>query len=239
MFAACLLLATSPLHGQVQGNQDVTGPYEVVEGWLGPMPWHEEGRTFGLIAAACPETTDRIFVLQGGDLPGPRPEGRPGPRSNADHEPRRFVRPHKVTMNPYDPERHVWIVDDWENQAFRFTNHGPELVLTLGEQEVIGDGPDHFGRPTDMAAFPGRTCLVNDGYVNARVVKSNGEGEYRTEWGRGATGPGAFNRVHSVKVAADRRVYVADRRNGRIQNSASPEFCSTCGGGWPSRLTSW
>ena len=65
VLAASLLLATSPLHAQVQGDQDVTGPYEVVEGWLEPMPWHEEGWTFGLTAAVYPETTERIFLLRG------------------------------------------------------------------------------------------------------------------------------------------------------------------------------
>ena len=39
------------------------------------------------------------------------------------------------------------------------------------------------------------------------------------ECDRSGTGtrPSEFNLVHSVKVDADRRVYVADRRNGRIQ----------------------
>lgn len=41
--AAGLLLTASHLHAQVAGDRDVTGPYEVVEGWLGPMPWHDEG----------------------------------------------------------------------------------------------------------------------------------------------------------------------------------------------------
>ena len=138
MIAASLLLVTSPILARVQSDQDVTGPYEMVEGWLGPMPWHEEGWTFVLIAAVCPETTERIFVHQGRDLPVPRTEGRTGIRSNADHEPSHFVlvldgegdlieswtqwdhlfvRPHKVTMNPCDPDRHIWIVDDWANRC--------------------------------------------------------------------------------------------------------------------------
>ena len=238
VFAAGLLLPASHLHAQVTGDQDVTGPYEVVERWLGPMLRHDEGWTFGLVAAVYPEAPERIFVLQGGDLPDPRPERGPGPRSNADHEPRHFVlvldgdgefieswtqwdhlfvRPHKVTVNPYDAERHIWIVDDWAIQIFKFTNDGSELVMTLGEREVIGDGPDHFGRPTDMAFFPDGTFLVSDGYVNARVVKFNEEGEYLMEWGRSGTGPGEFNLVHSVKIDANRRVSVVDRRNGRIQ----------------------
>jgi DNA-binding beta-propeller fold protein YncE len=228
----------SPLNAQIKGDQDITGPYEVVEDWLKPMPWHQDGWTFGLVAAVYPDTPNRIFLLQGGDLPDPRPTERAGPRSNALHTPSHFVlvlngdgelieswtqwdhlfvRPHKVTINPYDPERHVWIVDDWASQIFKFTNDGSELVMTLGEREVMGDDEDHFGRPTDMAFLPDGTFFVSDGYVNARVVKFNEDGEYLMQWGSAGTGPGQFNLVHSVKVDADRRVYVADRRNGRIQ----------------------
>lgn len=228
----------SPLNAQIKGDQDITGPYAVVENWLKPMPWHQDGWTFGLVAAVYPDTPDRIFLLQGGDLPDPRPTERAGPRSNALHTPSHFVlvlngdgelieswtqwdhlfvRPHKVTINPYDPERHVWIVDDWASQIFKFTNDGSELVMTLGEREVMGDDEDHFGRPTDMAFLPDGTFFVSDGYVNTRVVKFNEDGEYLMQWGSAGTGPGQFNLVHSVKVDADRRVYVADRRNGRIQ----------------------
>ena len=226
------------LEAQVKGDQDITGPYEVVEDWLQPLPWHSDGWTFGLVAAVYADNSDRIFVLQGGDLPDPRPPRGPGPQSNSNHTPEHFVlvlngdgelieswtqwdhlfvRPHKVTINPYDPERHVWIVDDWASQIFKFTNDGSELVMTLGERGVTGDGEGHFARPTDMAFLPDGTFFVSDGYVNSRVVKFNRDGEFQMQWGSSGTGQGQFNLVHSVKVDADRRVYVADRRNGRIQ----------------------
>ncbi len=232
------MVICSPLNAQIKGDQDITGPYDVVENWLKPLPWHQEGLTFGMVAAVYPETPDRIFVLQGGDLPDPRPPRGPGPRSNSNHIPSHFVlvlngdgelieswtqwdslfvRPHKVLMNPYDSEGHVWIVDDWASQIFKFTNDGSELVMTLGEREVFADDQDHFARPTDMAFLPDGNFFVSDGYVNTRVVKFNEDGEYLLEWGSSGTGPGQFNLVHSVKVDADRRVYVADRRNGRIQ----------------------
>jgi DNA-binding beta-propeller fold protein YncE len=120
-------------------------------------------------------------------------------------------------MNPYDPEGHVWIVDDWASQVFKFTNDGSELVMTLGEREVYADDQDHFARPTDMAFLPDGNFFVSDGYVNSRIVKFNEDGERLLEWGSSGTGPGQFALVHSVKVDANRHVYVADRRNGRIQ----------------------
>lgn len=224
--------------GWIKGDQDITGPYDVVEGWMKPLPWHGDSLTFGLSQAVFPETPDKIFVLQGGDYPNPPPPPVSGPRSNADHRPSHFLlvlngdgelieswtqwdhlmlRPHKVLINPYDPERHVWVVDDWASQIFKFTNDGSQLVMTMGEREVYASDQVHFNRPTDMAFLPDGTFFVSDGYVNTRVVKFNADGEYLLEWGSPGTGPGQFNLVHSVKVDANRRVYVADRRNGRIQ----------------------
>ena len=238
VFILTEMVICTQAEAQVKGDQDITGPYEVIEDWLQPLPWHSDGWTFGLVAAVYPDNSDRIFVLQGGDLPDPRPPRGPGPQSNSNHTPEHFilvlngdgelieswtqwdhlfVRPHKVTINPYDPERHVWIVDDWASQIFKFTNDGSELVMTLGEREVTGDDENHFARPTDMAFLPDGTFFVSDGYVNSRVVKFNGSGDFLMQWGSSGTGPGQFNLVHSVKVDADRRVYVADRRNGRIQ----------------------
>ena len=223
---------------QAKGGEDITGPYDVVEDWLKPLPWHDEW-TFGLVAGVFAESADRIFVLQGGELPDPRPRTRiPGPRSNSDHRPGHFVlvlnrdgelveswtqwdhlfvRPHKVTIDPYDPEKHIWIIDDWGQQIFKFTNDGSELVMTLGEKEVVGDDQDHFARPTDMAFLSDGTFLVSDGYVNTRVVKFNKDGEYLLAWGEPGTGPSQFDTVHGVAVDNDNRVYVADRANSRIQ----------------------
>ena len=44
--------------------------------------------------------------------------------------------PHKLLMNPYDPERHIWIVDDDVHQISIFTNDG-ELVRTIGEPGAL------------------------------------------------------------------------------------------------------
>ncbi len=41
-----------------------------------------------------------------------------------------FKRPHSVYINPYDPEKHVWVVDDHSHAVFKFTNDGKRLVQT-------------------------------------------------------------------------------------------------------------
>ena len=120
----------------------------------------------------------------------------------------------KVTMNPYDPDRHVWV--SGRNQIFKFTHDGKQLAMTLGE---IAPGNDerHFARPTDVAFFPDGTFLVSDGYDNTRVVKFDKNGKFLMQWGSKGTGPSQFNLVHCVTIDAKRRVYVSDRDNDRVQ----------------------
>jgi DNA-binding beta-propeller fold protein YncE len=125
--------------------------------------------------------------------------------------------PHKVKISPYDPERHVWVVDDNRQQVFKFTNDGTKLVMTLGEAGVAGNDERHFGRPTDIAWLPDGTFFVSDGYVNTRVVKFDRTGKFLKTWGTKGTGPGQFDLPHSIDIDRNRRVYVADRSNGRIQ----------------------
>ena len=133
-----------------------------------------------------------------------------------------FVRTHKVKISPYDPDAHVWLIDDGANQITKFTNDGSEIVMQLGEFRVRGDDETHFARPTDIAWLPDGTFFISDGYVNTRVVKFDKDGNYLLRWGEKGTPPNDtrpsfMNTVHSVAVDDNRRVYVADRANSRVQ----------------------
>jgi hypothetical protein len=59
------------------GAQDISGPYEVVEGWpkdLSTLPGHEKW-TFGGARGIFAESPDRVYLLGGGELPNiPRPQ---------------------------------------------------------------------------------------------------------------------------------------------------------------------
>jgi peptidylamidoglycolate lyase len=134
----------------------------------------------------------------------------------------KFVRPHRVLINPYDPEKHVWLVDDGANMVYKFTNDGKKLVQSWGEFKVRGNDDKHFARPTDIAWLPDGTFFVSDGYVNTRVVKFDKDGKYVLAWGEKGTPPnekrpGYMNTVHAIAIDKNRRVYVADRSNSRIQ----------------------
>ncbi len=134
----------------------------------------------------------------------------------------KFVRPHRVLVNPYDPAKHVWLVDDGAQMIYKFTNDGKTLVQSWGEFKVSASDDKHFGRPTDIAWLPDGTFFVSDGYVNTRVVKFDKDGKYVMAWGQKGTPPnekrpGFFNTVHAIAIDKARRVYIADRANSRIQ----------------------
>jgi peptidylamidoglycolate lyase len=125
--------------------------------------------------------------------------------------------PHKVRISPYDPERHVWVVDDGRHQVFKFTNDGKALVMALGEAGVPGNDNAHFARPTDIAWLPDGTFFVTDGYINTRVVKFDKNGKFLMTWGTPGKGHGQFDLPHAIDIDRNRRLYVADRSNERIQ----------------------
>jgi DNA-binding beta-propeller fold protein YncE len=258
------LAAAVSLSAQTQkGGEDITGPYDVVDGWMKPFaqPGYIQGSQGGVFA----ESPNRIFVLNRGELklPDKLPEfgfnGAWGTVMNtrasavsgtvsleeATLAPPPELRncilildadgrlleswtqwdrlfqggrgPHHIKISPYDPERHVWVVDDNRQQVFKFTNDGRQLVLTLGEAGVAGNDETHFGRPTDIAFLPDGTFFVTDGYVNARVVKFDKTGKFLMSWGTPGSGPGQFNLPHAIDIDRNRRLYVADRQNSRVQ----------------------
>jgi sugar lactone lactonase YvrE len=132
-------------------------------------------------------------------------------------------RPHAVYISPYDPEKRVWIVDDYRHAIFIFSNDGKKLLQTIGEPNVHASDDKHFYRPTFIAWLPDGTFFVADGYANTRVVKFDKNGKYLMAWGEKGTPPnekrpGYFNNVHGVAVDPQtRRVFVNDRGNHRVQ----------------------
>ena len=136
-------------------------------------------------------------------------------------------RPHAVYISPYDPEKRVWIVDDYRHSIFIFSHDGKQLLQTIGEPNVHAADDKHFYRPTFIAWLPDGTFFVADGYANTRVVKFDKNGKYLLTWGQaGASGrgappekrPGYMNNVHGIAVDPQtRQVFVNDRQNHRVQ----------------------
>ena len=142
-----------------------------------------------------------------------------------------FNRPHQVYINPYDAERHVWVVERGGNgvheQILKFTSDGSELVMQLRDPQSVlsreearanlNPGPLDFGQPAVLAFLPDGHFLLGDGYHNGRIVKYTTDGEYVSEFGSVGSGPGQFDLVHGIAVDKNSRIYVSDRMNHRVQ----------------------
>ena len=129
--------------------------------------------------------------------------------------------PHQIKISPYDPEKHVWIIDDQLHMIYRFTYDG-QLEMSKGELGVRGRGPNTFDRPTDIAWLPDGTYFITDGYGGTRVAKFGPNDEFIKDWGGRRRipripGPNEFNTVHSIAISADQRLFVVDRGHQRMQ----------------------
>jgi hypothetical protein len=226
------------------GGDGRAGDYEAVAGWWKPAADHDDTWTWGEVSGVAVDTPDRIIVAVWGDrsADGTEREGSSNYLVVVDRNGRvvenwsqwdsTFNKPHQVYISPYDPERHVWVVERGGGrgvhmQVMKFTNDGNELVLRLGEPDHPtsraearanpNPGPYTYGEPAVLAFLPDGSFLLGDGYWNTRIVKYDADGTYVMEWGEAGSGPGQFDLVHGLAVDQDRRVYVADRRNNRIQ----------------------
>jgi hypothetical protein len=132
-------------------------------------------------------------------------------------------RPHYIAINPYDPQKYVWLVDDHMHAIYKFSHDGKELVQTIGTPTVKGADGTHFNRPTYLAWLPDSTMFVADGYNGTRVAKFDKNGKFLLDWGQKGNPPNDkrpsyFNNVHGIAVdPVTRRVFVNDRGNHRAQ----------------------
>ena len=233
-----------------KGGDDRTGPYDLVEKFWQPAPNHGTEWTWGSIAAVGVDNPDRIFVTAWGD----RPVQNQGQAAGQGRNVRRqnfitvvdgsgnmienwsqwdslFAQPHRIHIDPYDPERHVWVVDlggaPAHEQIIKFTNDGSRIVMRLRdpvpqlsaeEQRKNTDpGPLEFGQPSVIAFLPDGHFLLGDGYQNGRIAKYTTDGEFVSQFGSVGSGPGQFDLIHGIAVDRSGRIYVADRRNHRVQ----------------------
>jgi DNA-binding beta-propeller fold protein YncE len=133
-----------------------------------------------------------------------------------------FKRPHAVYMNPTDPQKRVYVVDDHQHAIYIFSNDGKQLLQTIGTPSVWGADGTHFNRPTYMDFFPNGSFVVADGYNGNRVAKFDKDGKFLMDWGQRSSatqrGPGYFSNVHGIAVDTQtNRVFVNDRGNKRVQ----------------------
>ena len=189
-----------------KGGDDRTGHYDVAEGWWKAAPDHDDEWSWGQVAGVAVDHPDRIIVVTRGDWPADRAQPREGRlrRTNfivvADGNGNIVEQwsqwdsiltlPHQVYISPYDPERHVWVIDsggtDGHHQVLKFSNDGSELVMQLGERDHpktreaararFDWGPHTYGWPSKLAFLPDGSFLLADGYWNSRILKYTEDG---------------------------------------------------------------
>ena len=136
-----------------------------------------------------------------------------------------------------DHKRFVWIGGEGRgvNQVLKFTQDG-KFVMQIGKsgQSKGLKDTENFVGPTDVMVWPKTNELfVGDTGGHGRVVVLDADtGKFKRMWGAYGNppddaapnqpsddGPGAqqFNLVHGIRVSEDGLVYVADRRNNRMQ----------------------
>jgi len=126
-----------------------------------------------------------------------------------------------------------------ENQILKFTQSGKFLFQVGHRGKSKGSlDTDNFNNAADIYVYPKTNeVFVADGYVNRRVIVLDADtGAFKRMWGAfankpedddhceivrktnfDAPGPQQLSVVHSLRVANDGIVYVADRENRRVQ----------------------
>jgi len=127
-----------------------------------------------------------------------------------------FTMPHFLRT---DPHGNIWATDVGAHQIFKFSAEG-KLLMTLGKKGINGDNEsrDALNGPADVVIAPDGSIFIADGQSsNTRVVKYSKDGKFVKYWGGKGTEPGKFDVPHSIAMDSTGRLYVADRRNNRIQ----------------------
>ncbi len=122
-----------------------------------------------------------------------------------------YAIPHSIRL---DPQGNVWTVDSSNSQVHKFSPTGQKLMtIEVGGQPKNGS---NFNGTTDIAFAPNGHLYISDGYGNARILEYTADGKKLHEWGKAGQGPGEFQQPHGIAIDAG-VVYVADRKNGRLQ----------------------
>lgn len=204
---AATLASIAPLWAELKSGPPL--PHKVVAGWA-QLP---KGWNFGQTSGVSVDQDDNVWVFNRG--PHPVIEFDKNGSFLQSWGDGMIKSSHGIRV---DPEGNIWCVDVKGHVILKFTPAG-KLLMTLGGLQSGGnnDSQDAFNEPTGIAFTPTLDFYISDGYVNARVVKFNRDGEYLTHWGKKGVGDGEFNLVHDVCLDARGRVYVADRTNSRVQ----------------------
>ena len=230
--------ATAVLDGSVPINE-LPNPYSSIDGW-GTLP---DGREWGSTAGVDIDPDGSLWAIDrcggnscaGSDL-------APILKFDADGNVTAaigaglFLFPHGLHV---DRDGNVWVTDgqgpnprnpDTAGKGHVVIKLSPEgeVLLTLGELGVVGDGTDGLlNLPCDVVTAANGDIFVGDGHsgqnANAtedtvsRIVKFDSQGNFLASIGQWGAGPGEFKTPHALDIDSRGRLVVGDRGNNRLQ----------------------
>ena len=119
---------------------------------------------------------------------------------------------HHIHVGPDDT---VYLIDRDAHQVLLYDTAGNLRGSVGNRHQAAMQAP--FNHPADICVAPSGELYVADGYGNSSIHRFSADGDHMSSFGSPGSGPGQFRVPHSVRVAQDGRVYVADRENNRVQ----------------------
>ena len=206
----CCLCQAAHSQPTSQGTSSSTTPplrYRAESNW----PSLPAGWNFGEAEAAAVDAEGNVYVFHRGAHPIVVFDVRGKYlRSFGDGL---FVGPHGLRI---DRDANLWAADSEAHIVVKMDLSG-RVRMVLGRRGQSGESDDLFNQPTDVAVASNGDIYVTDGYGNSRIVKFASDGRFLHSWGAPGSGQSEFNWPHSIVIDREGRIYVADRRNNRIQ----------------------
>lgn len=214
-------------------------PYKVSSPDFFKLP---KEQNFGEIMAVATNSKGNVFVLSHSDTRG-NLYGGSATQIFEFNKKGRFIREigrsnlysfgvgHGLRVDKNDD---IWMVDKGTNMITRIDHKTNKPTLVLGRRAGFdkfyweNKFPKHgaptpegsegkFGQPTDIAWDDEGNIYISDGYIHSRVSKFDPEGNWIGSFGKYGAHSGEFRTPHNVQIDANNHIWVADRRNGRLQ----------------------
>ena len=120
-----------------------------------------------------------------------------------------------------DGEDNILITEDTKNSVRKYSPEG-QLLASAG---ALGNGPQEFNSPRDVAVNPWNNKVYITDARNDRVQVLNSDLTFSASFGTSGKGKGQFNYPSAIACDSAGKLYVTDSANDRIQVfTANGEF---------------
>ncbi|MFK7882180.1 peptidyl-alpha-hydroxyglycine alpha-amidating lyase family protein [Roseobacter sp.] len=141
-----------------------------------------------------------------------------------------FASPHGISVAQ---DGTIWVADTSLNIVVHLDQQGRPIrtygdayplymeallrVRNLLPRLPVAKSDATFARPTDVVSLTGGRFAVSDGYRNSRLAVFDRQGTLMWQVNRRGSEPREFHLPHGIAADALGSIYVADRRNARVQ----------------------